>query len=74
VTKSTSDPIFVLALLWAAQYMVILHVTVVSVALPSIQADLGFAFSDLKTGPPTISSRVRLMTGIVSTSFFTGLA
>ncbi len=38
----------VLALLCAAQFMVILDVTVVNVALPSIQADLGFSFGDLQ--------------------------
>jgi len=37
-----------LALLCAAQFMVILDVTVVNVAMPSIQADLGFAFADLQ--------------------------
>jgi EmrB/QacA subfamily drug resistance transporter len=37
-----------LVLLCAAQFMVILDVTVVNVALPSIQADLGFAFADLQ--------------------------
>jgi hypothetical protein len=30
----------------AAQFMVILDVTVVNVALPSIKPDLGFAFAD----------------------------
>ncbi|MGH3092412.1 MAG: MFS transporter [Gaiellaceae bacterium] len=42
------NPMLVLALLCAAQFMVILDVTVVNVALPSIQADLGFAFADLQ--------------------------
>jgi EmrB/QacA subfamily drug resistance transporter len=42
------NPVLVLALLCAAQFMVILDVTVVNVALPSIQADLGFAFADLQ--------------------------
>jgi EmrB/QacA subfamily drug resistance transporter len=37
-----------LALLCAAQFMVILDITVVNVALPSIQADLGFATGDLQ--------------------------
>jgi EmrB/QacA subfamily drug resistance transporter len=37
-----------LALLCAAQFMVILDVTVVNVALPSIQADLGVASGDLQ--------------------------
>jgi EmrB/QacA subfamily drug resistance transporter len=37
----------VLALLCAAQFMVVLDVTVVNVGLSSIQADLGIAFADL---------------------------
>jgi EmrB/QacA subfamily drug resistance transporter len=37
-----------LALLCAAQFMVILDITVVNVALPSIQPDLGFAIKDLQ--------------------------
>jgi EmrB/QacA subfamily drug resistance transporter len=37
-----------LALLCTAQFMLILDVTVVNVALPSIQPDLGFAFGDLQ--------------------------
>jgi MFS family permease len=37
-----------LVLLCAAQFMVILDVTVVNVALPSIQAELGFTFADLQ--------------------------
>jgi EmrB/QacA subfamily drug resistance transporter len=37
-----------LALLCAAQFMVILDITVVNVALPSIQADLGIAVKDLQ--------------------------
>jgi MFS family permease len=37
-----------LVLLGAAQFIVILDVTVVNVALPSIQADLGFALADLQ--------------------------
>jgi EmrB/QacA subfamily drug resistance transporter len=37
-----------LALLCAAQFMVILDITVVNVALPSIQADLGIATGDLQ--------------------------
>lgn len=37
-----------LALLCAAQFMVILDVTVVNVALPSIGSDLGFAAADLQ--------------------------
>jgi EmrB/QacA subfamily drug resistance transporter len=38
----------VLMLLCAAQFMVILDVTVVNVALPSIEADLGIAIKDLQ--------------------------
>jgi EmrB/QacA subfamily drug resistance transporter len=37
----------VLAVLCAAQFMVVLDVTVVNVALPSIQSDLGIAFATL---------------------------
>jgi EmrB/QacA subfamily drug resistance transporter len=37
-----------LVLLCAAQFMVILDITVVNVALPSIQSDLGFAIGDLQ--------------------------
>jgi EmrB/QacA subfamily drug resistance transporter len=37
-----------LILLCAAQFMIILDVTVVNLALPSIQADLGFASKDLQ--------------------------
>src|SRR5688572_13533084 len=37
-----------LSLLCAAQFMVVLDVTVVNVALPSIDADLGFGGSDLQ--------------------------
>jgi EmrB/QacA subfamily drug resistance transporter len=37
-----------LALLCAAQFMVILDITVVNIALPSIQADLGIAAKDLQ--------------------------
>jgi hypothetical protein len=49
VTKArTSNPLVALALLCAAQFMVILDVTVVNVAMPSIKADLGFAFADLQ--------------------------
>src|SRR5215218_311510 len=49
VTQSTaSDRMLALALLCAAQLMVILDVTVVNVAMPSIRADLGFAFADLQ--------------------------
>jgi EmrB/QacA subfamily drug resistance transporter len=49
VTNSTaSKPMLALALLCGAQFMVILDVTVVNVALPSLQADLGFAFADLQ--------------------------
>jgi len=38
----------VLILLCAAQFMVILDITVVNIALPSIQADLGIAVKDLQ--------------------------
>lgn len=38
----------VLVLLCAAQFMLILDITVVNVALPSIQADVGFALTDLQ--------------------------
>ncbi len=49
MTNSTaSKPMLALVLLCAAQFIVILDVTVVNVALPSIQADLGFAFGDLQ--------------------------
>ncbi|MBB4661133.1 MFS transporter [Conexibacter arvalis] len=37
-----------LILLCAAQFMVILDITVVSIAMPSIQQDLGFAIADLQ--------------------------
>jgi MFS family permease len=37
-----------LLLLFAAQFMVILDLTVVNIALPSIQADLGIAVKDLQ--------------------------
>ena len=37
-----------LILLFAAQFMVILDITVVNIALPSIQADLGIAVKDLQ--------------------------
>src|SRR3712207_1998501 len=37
-----------LILLCAAQFMVILDITVVNIALPSIQADLGIAVEDLQ--------------------------
>jgi EmrB/QacA subfamily drug resistance transporter len=37
-----------LVLLCSAQFMVILDITVVNIALPSIQADLGFATGDLQ--------------------------
>ena len=42
------QPWTILVLLAVAQFMVILDVTVVNVALPSIQADLGFAPGDLQ--------------------------
>jgi EmrB/QacA subfamily drug resistance transporter len=40
--------VLALILLCAAQFMVILDITVVNIALPSIQADLGIAVSDLQ--------------------------
>ena len=39
---------FALALLCAVQFMVILDVSIVNVALPSIQADLGFSQENLQ--------------------------
>jgi MFS family permease len=39
---------FALALLCAVQFMVVLDVTIVNVALPSIQADLGFSQENLQ--------------------------
>jgi EmrB/QacA subfamily drug resistance transporter len=48
-TAGTQDrPWGVLALLAVAQFMVILDITVVNIALPSIGADLGFARGDLQ--------------------------
>jgi EmrB/QacA subfamily drug resistance transporter len=41
-------PWMILALLCAAQFMLILDITVVNVALPSIQADVGIAIADLQ--------------------------
>src|SRR5919108_607023 len=41
-------PWSVLVLLCVAQFMVVLDITVVNVALPSIGTDLGFAASDLQ--------------------------
>jgi EmrB/QacA subfamily drug resistance transporter len=41
-------PVLALVLLCAAQFMVILDVTVVNVALPSIQASVGFSLADLQ--------------------------
>src|SRR3954466_14623367 len=46
-TPDERRPWTVLALLAVAQFMVILDVTVVNVALPSIGAGLGFATADL---------------------------
>jgi MFS family permease len=43
-----SHRLLALALLCAAQFMVILDVTVVNVAMPSIKTDLGFTFADLQ--------------------------
>jgi hypothetical protein len=44
----TRAPMVALALLCAAQFMVILDVTVVTVALPSVQTSLGFSLADLQ--------------------------
>jgi EmrB/QacA subfamily drug resistance transporter len=44
----TSRPWSALLLLCAAQFMVVLDITVVNVALPAIGADLGFARADLQ--------------------------
>jgi EmrB/QacA subfamily drug resistance transporter len=41
-------PMALLILLCVAQFVVVLDVTVVNVALPSIQADLGFSYADLQ--------------------------
>jgi EmrB/QacA subfamily drug resistance transporter len=46
--ESTRRPWTVLALLAVAQFMVVLDITVVNVALPSIGADLGFAADQLQ--------------------------
>ena len=46
---STNKPSWnILALLSVAQFMVVLDITVVNVALPSIGADLGFARGDVQ--------------------------
>ncbi|MGH9248962.1 MAG: MFS transporter [Acidimicrobiales bacterium] len=42
------SPLLALAILATAQFMVILDVTVVNVALPSIRESVGFAFADLQ--------------------------
>jgi hypothetical protein len=42
------NPWLVLVLVCMAQFMVILDATIVNVALPSIQADLGMSDSDLQ--------------------------
>src|ERR687883_169776 len=39
---------FALALLLGVQFMVVLDIAIVNVALPSIQADLGFSQEDLQ--------------------------
>ena len=44
----TRASVFALSVLCAAQFMVILDVTVVNVALPSIQASVGFSLADLQ--------------------------
>src|ERR671911_2413134 len=46
--QQTRQPWTILVLLAVAQFMVILDVTVVNVALPSIGIDLGFAAGDLQ--------------------------
>ena len=48
MSKFLSSSAQALVLLCAAQFMVILDITVVNVALPSIQADLGIAAADLQ--------------------------
>lgn len=47
VARSSGRPALLLVLLCAAQFMLILDVTVVNVALPSIQDDVGLAVPDL---------------------------
>src|SRR5918995_3557609 len=44
----SGSPLLALAILATAQFMVILDVTVVNVALPSIRESVGFAFADLQ--------------------------
>ena len=48
MTARGTNPWLVLVLVCTAQFMVILDATVVNVALPSIQADLGFSAADLQ--------------------------
>src|SRR5690242_7098137 len=48
MSKFLSSSTRALVLLCAAQFMVILDITVVNVAQPSIQADLGIAAADLQ--------------------------
>src|SRR5262245_34186757 len=81
---STIEPSWnTLALLSAAQFMVVLDITVVNVALPSIGADLGFAREDL---PWVVTAYVLFAGGLLllggraadllgrRTVFLTGLA
>src|SRR5690349_19642365 len=46
--RDTRQPWAVLALLAVAQFMVVLDITIVNVALPSIGRSLGFARADLQ--------------------------
>ena len=46
--RDSSSPWAALALIVAAQFMVILDVAIVNVALPSIEVDLGFSQSSLE--------------------------
>jgi EmrB/QacA subfamily drug resistance transporter len=46
--RRTARPGLILALVCGAQFMVVLDIAIVNVALPSVQADLGLAQSDLQ--------------------------
>jgi EmrB/QacA subfamily drug resistance transporter len=48
VSTRRTNPLLVLLLVCFAQFMVVLDATITNVALPSIQADLGFSASDLQ--------------------------
>ena len=48
MTSGHRNPWLVLVVVCMAQFMVILDATIVNVALPSIQADLGMSDSDLQ--------------------------